>query len=56
MKELVKKHSEFIGFPIKLSVEKEIKRKVIGERVSDQGSKNTEDEMLLLQVNVHRCL
>jgi len=44
LKDLVKKHSEFIGFPIKLYVEKESEKEVTDDEDEEEGDKEDEDK------------
>ena len=44
LKDLVKKHSEFIGFPIKLCVEKETEKEVTDDDDEDEADKENEDK------------
>ena len=57
LKDLVKKHSEFIGFPIKLYVEKETEKEVEDDEEEDEAKpeKEGEDEVhvILKHIYVH---
>eukprot|EP01041_Mallomonas_annulata_P001573 gene1573-3044_t len=44
LKDLVKKHSEFIGFPIKLYVEKESEKEVTDDEEEDEEKKEEEED------------
>eukprot|EP01006_Ploeotia_vitrea_P056198 TRINITY_DN68075_c0_g1_i1.p1 TRINITY_DN68075_c0_g1~~TRINITY_DN68075_c0_g1_i1.p1 ORF type:complete len:705 (+),score=65.58 TRINITY_DN68075_c0_g1_i1:53-2167(+) len=44
LKDLVKKHSEFIGFPIKLMVEKETEKEVTDDEEEEDEDKKEEDD------------
>jgi molecular chaperone HtpG len=44
LKDLVKKHSEFIGFPIKLYVEKETEKEVTDDEEEDEKEKEDDDK------------
>ena len=44
LKDLVKKHSEFVGFPIKLYVEKTTEKEVTDDESNDDGDENAEED------------
>jgi len=44
LKDLVKKHSEFIGFPIKLYVEKETEKEVTDDEAEEEDDKEDDDK------------
>merc|ERR1712036_80282 len=44
LKDLVKKHSEFIGFPIKLYIEKTTEKEVTDDDDDDEDGNENEDE------------
>merc|ERR1712099_185385 len=44
LKDLVKKHSEFIGFPIKLYIEKTTEKEVTDDDDDDENENENEDE------------
>lgn len=54
IKEIVKKHSQFIGYPIKLVVEKERDREVSDDEAEDE--KKDEVVFLLRIVNYHSII
>merc|ERR1712127_789195 len=44
IKEIVKKHSQFIGYPIKLFCEKERDREIVDEEAEEEAEEKDEDD------------
>merc|ERR1719329_224440 len=51
LKELVKKHSEFIGFPVKLYVEKETEKEVTDDEEEEDAKEGDDDEPKVVDVD-----
>jgi molecular chaperone HtpG len=51
IKEIVKKHSEFIGYPIQLIVEKEVEKEVEDDSVKEEETKEDDEKPKIEEIN-----